>query len=119
MVRHYYLCTLGNEYYRLGNALGGYAFYLVNKYRYVECNTVPDDVDCVFVKYTGRKSMKCKLSVFVLDSMACVGTALEPDYYIGVLCQHISDFTFAFVAPIGTHNCFNHLIYLHMVIFKK
>ena len=47
--------------------------------------------------------------LIVDDCMACVTSSLETDNDIRFLCQHICDFPFSFIAPIGANYCFYHL----------
>ena len=84
------------------------ALQLFEQHRDVQGHAVADDVGDMAVKHAGRQSVQGKLAVVVDDGVAGVGAALEPDDDIRFRRQHVGDFAFALVAPVGAYDCFYH-----------
>lgn len=52
--------------------------------------------------------MERELAVVVDYRMSRIGAALETHDHIRLSSEHIGNFTFTLVAPVGTHNCSDH-----------
>ena len=53
--------------------------------------------------------MQGEFSIIAEDRMPSVGPALETDHHIGPLRKHVRDLSFSLIAPVGAHDCFDHL----------
>ena len=63
-----------------------------------------DDACGLLVEDSRRNDVKCELSVFVHNSMACIVSALISDYDISVGCEIVYYPTLSFIAPLGADN---------------
>jgi hypothetical protein len=81
---------------------------LVNEFVDIKRNTVADNAGGVVVAHAARHKMQCKSAVLVNDCVTCVRAALKANNNIALFGEHIGDFTFAFVAPIGAYYCSYH-----------
>jgi hypothetical protein len=52
--------------------------------------------------------MKGKVAILIVYGVTGVRAALKPYHNVGLTCQHIGNFAFALVAPVGADYCFNH-----------
>jgi hypothetical protein len=77
----------------------------------IEDDAVTDDAGYVGVKNPGRDEVKDILIIPDDDSVTGVGASLIPRDDIDVFADMIDNFTFAFVAPLGSDN------YLYWHIF--
>ena len=75
---------------------------------YIQRHTVSDDAGGMIVKHTARQRMQCKFAVIVFDRVPCVGSTLKTDDDVCILCKHVRDFSFSFIAPVCSNYCFNH-----------
>ena len=119
MIRHQYLNSVGNHNFRIFDTAILYIIKFFNKIRNVKSNACTDDVYCIFVKNTRRHLMKCKFTVIIDYSMACITSALKSDYYISLSGKHISYFSFTFVSPVCSNNSFNHLSVHSYLIYNN
>ena len=108
MIRHNYLTALRHHKLRRRNSLFDYAVIFAQQLVDIESHAVSDAVYHAFVENSGRKRVKGKFTVFVFNGVTGVGTALKAYDNIRAACQHIRDFTFSLVAPVGSYNSFYH-----------
>ena len=59
--------------------------------------------------------MKRKLSVIVDNGMSGICPALKAHDNIRLLREHIGDLPFSLIAPVGSNDCFYHLIVLLLI----
>ncbi len=74
----------------------------------IQRNTVSDDAHSVFIKNAAWKKMQGKSAVLVYNCVARIGAALKTDNDIRLLREHIGNFAFTLIAPVGTYYCSNH-----------
>ena len=110
MVGHHDLGTLGYQDAGLGHALLHQLGNLVVEFLDIQCHAVADDIGHMGIEHAGRQCMQGKLPEIVDNGVSRVGPPLKTDDHIGLLGKQIGDFSLSFVAPVGTHNRFNHNI---------
>ena len=108
VIRHEQLHTIGDHNVGLGNAALSQLIQFGQKGLRVKCDTVSDNICNVGEEYAGGKKMQCKFSGIVDDGVTGICAALETDDNIRRFRQHIGDFAFPFVAPVGADNCVYH-----------
>ena len=42
--------------------------------------------------------------------MTCIASSLKSNDYIRLFTKHVCNFTFTFIAPVGTYYCSYHLV---------
>ena len=61
------------------------------------------------VENAGRQKVERKLAIVVDDRMSCIAASLKTDDDVGLIRQHVRDFSFSLIAPIGAYYCSYHL----------
>ena len=61
--------------------------------------------------------MKNELAISDVDRVASVRTALIPSDDVDFVGQHINDFSFAFVSPLGAHH-YDAIVHLSLWLFS-
>ena len=109
VIRHDDVRSVGDEQLRFGHALLHEAVDLFDQLRDVERDAVAQHAGGPLGEDARGEHVQGEFAVLVLDGVAGVAAALKTDDDIGVLRQHIGDLAFAFVAPVGADDRFNHV----------
>ncbi|MPM73460.1 hypothetical protein SDC9_120440 [bioreactor metagenome] len=119
MIWHQYLNSIGNHDFWFFNS----AFLNIVQFLYkvwnIKCYTRSYYVYCVFIKYTGWHLMERKFTIIVYYCVARIASTLKSNNNISLSSKHICNFTFSFIAPIGTNNCFDHSDHSHLIYNNK
>ena len=110
VIGHQDLRPFGDDEVRGGNALIGDALQLIDQLHNIQRHTVADDVGDVGIENAGRQNVQREAAIVVDDGVTRVCTALETDDNVGMFRHHVSDFTLAFVAPVGANDRFYHSV---------
>jgi hypothetical protein len=87
------------------DARGCQACYLFEQGLGVDHTARADDIAGGWVEDAAGDQVQGVLAEFVDDCMARVVAPLKTDDHIGLLGQIINNASFAFIAPLGAHNC--------------
>src|ERR671927_350732 len=75
---------------------------LVNERDRINHHSISDDADFTASKNARRDEMKDVGSAVVNYGMSGIITALATHHHVSFRREHVNDFTFAFVAPLGS-----------------
>jgi cytochrome c biogenesis protein CcmG/thiol:disulfide interchange protein DsbE len=78
-------------------------FYFLDQADRVHHDSIANHTNFLFAQYARGHQVKNVLLALDVDGMPGIVAALSADHYIRLLGQHIDDFAFAFVAPLGAH----------------
>lgn len=102
MVGHDDVCTITDEKLWFFSS-GGEFVYFFEQYFWVNDNSVTDDCCFSLDGSAGHEVEFVDVSVDV-DGMSGVVSSLESDDIVSVFCVVINDFSFPFIAPLGSDN---------------
>ena len=115
VIGHQQLGTLRDNQIGSGDALIGERLQFCGQLDRVYGYAVADDVDDMGIEDAGRERVEREPAVIIDDGVAGIGTALKADDNVRGFGQQVGDLALALVAPVGAHDRFYHMCYLHRV----
>ena len=109
MIAHDDLSPVGDKDLRHGDIFLHDGVDLLHQFLHIESDSVSDNARCVVIKNSGRKGVQGKFAVVIDDSVTGIGTALKTDDNVSLLGKHIRDFSLAFISPVRSYYCCNHI----------
>ncbi len=116
MVGHDNVCSITDEKFWFFSS-GGEFVYFFEQYLWVDDDSVADDCCFSLDGSAGHEVEFVDVSVDV-DGVSGVVSSLESDDVVSVFCVVINDFSFSFIAPLGSDDqCDRHDVFLLFFCF--